>query len=287
MQHLVTIHENKAKTTSKLIAGAFGKSHKHVIRDIKNLDCSESFHKLNFEVIEVEVKLGLGKTRKDLSYSITRDGFTFLAMGYTGAKAAKFKEEYIKAFNEMEEKLNGPQNTQLMNVLQELHNKVNVLSETVAELKSKQVQIEQPKELAISSEPLSLFTVAQYIYNNDEDIPSGYLNVISRIASSYSISQGLEVDKNHPKRYCIEALSYAVKEGNRIYNQQRKRATEILSVNPMALSLKVLLVGEYTIFPDNGSVNDIVNLFNKYTVLNFKAELRRTTKFHYKVTRIL
>ena len=27
------------------------------------------------------------------AYSITRDGFTFLAMGFTGAKAAMFKEK--------------------------------------------------------------------------------------------------------------------------------------------------------------------------------------------------
>ena len=33
---------------------------------------------------------------------MTRDGFTFLAMGYRGEKAAKFKELYIKRFNEME-----------------------------------------------------------------------------------------------------------------------------------------------------------------------------------------
>ena len=40
-------------------------------------------------------------------YYITRDGFTFLAMGFTGKIAAKFKEAYINAFNEMENKLRG------------------------------------------------------------------------------------------------------------------------------------------------------------------------------------
>ena len=34
---------------------------------------------------------------------MTRDGFTMLVMGYTGQKAMKFKELYIKRFNEMEQ----------------------------------------------------------------------------------------------------------------------------------------------------------------------------------------
>lgn len=34
-------------------------------------------------------------------YYITRDGFTLLAMGYTGELAMKFKEAYIKQFNAM------------------------------------------------------------------------------------------------------------------------------------------------------------------------------------------
>lgn len=36
---------------------------------------------------------------------MTRDGFTFLAMGFTGERAAQFKEAYISAFNEMENRL--------------------------------------------------------------------------------------------------------------------------------------------------------------------------------------
>ena len=36
---------------------------------------------------------------------MTRDGFTILAMGYTGEKDMKFKEAYIKQFNVMEKAL--------------------------------------------------------------------------------------------------------------------------------------------------------------------------------------
>ena len=41
---------------------------------------------------------------------MTKDGFTFLVMGYTGKKAAAFKEAYIKRFNEMEAELRKKDN---------------------------------------------------------------------------------------------------------------------------------------------------------------------------------
>ena len=44
-------------------------------------------------------------------YYMTRDGFTFLAMGFTGKVAARFKEAYIEAFNEMERRLQEQQST--------------------------------------------------------------------------------------------------------------------------------------------------------------------------------
>lgn len=41
---------------------------------------------------------------------MTRDGFTFLAMGFTGPRAAVFKEAYIQAFNKMEAELKNRNN---------------------------------------------------------------------------------------------------------------------------------------------------------------------------------
>lgn len=90
-------------TTSLNIAEIFGKQHKHVLRDIKELDCSEEFTKTNFGLSEYTDPTG----RKLPYYTMTRDGFTFLVMGYRGKKAAAFKEAYIKAFNQMEQELNS------------------------------------------------------------------------------------------------------------------------------------------------------------------------------------
>jgi anti-repressor protein len=87
-------------TTSLLVAQKFGKRHDHVLRDIENLSCSESFRLHNFGETPY-VHPQNGQTYR--MYVMTKDGFTFLVMGYTGEQAGKFKEEYISAFNKMEE----------------------------------------------------------------------------------------------------------------------------------------------------------------------------------------
>ena len=92
-------------TTSKDIAETFGKRHDDVLRKIASLDCSANFTARNFAASEYEDSTG----RKLKCYQITRDGFTFLAMGFTGKRAAQFKEAYIEAFNELERKVHPTQ----------------------------------------------------------------------------------------------------------------------------------------------------------------------------------
>lgn len=64
-------------------------------------------------------------------YYLTRDGFTFLAMGFTGKVAAQFKEAYIKAFDDMEEMLRKQQCTKYAERL--LKAKVKKLNKSLAE----------------------------------------------------------------------------------------------------------------------------------------------------------
>lgn len=104
---LVTVENNQAVTTSLKVAEVFGKPHHNVLRDIRNLECSSDFQEINFEFSFYIRKLPHNATKKEPMYYITRDGFTFLAMGFTGKVAAQFKEAYINAFNEMESKLRG------------------------------------------------------------------------------------------------------------------------------------------------------------------------------------
>ncbi|NRS51009.1 Rha family transcriptional regulator [Brevibacillus sp. HB2.2] len=87
----------QAFCSSRQVAVEFEKEHKNVLRDIENLDCSEGFRRLNFEQSSYKNE----QNKKQPEYLMTKDGFTFLAMGYRGAKAARFKEAYIRRFNEM------------------------------------------------------------------------------------------------------------------------------------------------------------------------------------------
>lgn len=109
MVNLVAVENNQTVTTSLKVAEVFGKQHKHVLAAIKSLDCSEDFHKLNFRLMQKSIKIGNGAERKSPMYYITRDGFMFLVMGFTGKTAAKWKEAYIRAFNDMEAKLRAEQ----------------------------------------------------------------------------------------------------------------------------------------------------------------------------------
>lgn len=95
--------QERPTVTSLDVAETFGKLHQHVLRDIRELGCSEEFRLSNFGQSSYENAQG----HKQPMFIITRDGFTLLAMGYTGELAMKFKEAYIKQFNAMEAALQG------------------------------------------------------------------------------------------------------------------------------------------------------------------------------------
>lgn len=111
-EEIVMIKDNQAVTTSLKIAELFGKPHKDVLRAIRSLECSADFIERNFSPYHYISKLNDFVERELPMYYITRDGFTFLAMGFTGKVAAKFKEDYINAFNEMERLLHEGDATQ-------------------------------------------------------------------------------------------------------------------------------------------------------------------------------
>ena len=93
--------EGQVMTTSLKVAETFGKAHDKVMRDIEKLSCSEEFRAANF----VDSSY-LSQQNKELPMRVmTKDGFTFLVMGYTGKKAGQFREAYIAAFNAMEKAL--------------------------------------------------------------------------------------------------------------------------------------------------------------------------------------
>jgi len=103
---VLTMVNGRPTTTSVEVARFFGKRHDNVLRDIEALRSATppEFNALNFEAVEyVDAK---GESRP--TCLLTRDGFTLLAMGFTGKKALQFKLAYIEAFNQMEAKLSAP-----------------------------------------------------------------------------------------------------------------------------------------------------------------------------------
>lgn len=92
------------RVDSLYVAEFFEKNHKEVLRDIRNIAAPNSG--LSKEFAERNFALGSYKDKQNQKrpcYYLTRDGFTILVMGYTGKKALRFKELYIRRFNEMEE----------------------------------------------------------------------------------------------------------------------------------------------------------------------------------------
>lgn len=110
MNELVIMHDRQVVTTSLILAEAFEKQHKNVIQaKIEPAENSARYKQMFYEGIYTDKK---GEQRK--MYYLNRDGFTFIAMGFTGRKADEFKLKYIDAFNKMEEQIRN-QSLQVLN----------------------------------------------------------------------------------------------------------------------------------------------------------------------------
>lgn len=101
MNDLVEIQGGQPVVNSLKVAEKFGKAHRSVLLAIRNLDCSSDFILHNFMQSTYTNK----QNKTVPCYLLTRDGFSFLCMGFTGKEAAKWKEAYIRAFNQMEKQL--------------------------------------------------------------------------------------------------------------------------------------------------------------------------------------
>lgn len=102
----ITVIDGQPTTTSVQVAQHFKKRHADVMRAIRNLlQELPADRQRNFALIQIDVDLGLGRTRQDPAYRMTYDGFTLLAMGFTGREALHWKLNYMDAFRAMETRL--------------------------------------------------------------------------------------------------------------------------------------------------------------------------------------
>lgn len=118
---MITEKDGVPVTTSRVVAEQFGKQHKHILRDIEALisqlrsepSTSSTESRFGLSTAAFAEENFLLTTYRDSTgrelpmYLLTRDGFTLLAMGFTGARAVQFKVAYINAFNRMERLISG------------------------------------------------------------------------------------------------------------------------------------------------------------------------------------
>ncbi|EIR4670422.1 Rha family transcriptional regulator [Escherichia coli] len=159
----ITIINGRVVTTSLAVANYFTKRHERVLDRIRNLECSAEFTEHNFVLSEYTDASG----RKLPCYQITRDGFAFLAMGFTGKRAAKFKEAYINAFNQMEKQLSNP------SVLSDVAHNASVLYSYISSIHQVWLQQLYPM-LAKAESPLA---VSLYDRINDAALLASLINL--------------------------------------------------------------------------------------------------------------
>lgn len=163
---LVKLVNGEIKASSRTIAHVFEKKHYNILRDIRNLEMSNDFRKLNFE----EGTYVDSNGDEQPKFLMTRDGWSFLAMGFTGKKAAKFKEDFITAFNMMEKELTNKLPTTYKEALQELLIKVEENEKLESELKEAQPKIEFHDKVEKSVNSITIAEFANILSKDGFDI---------------------------------------------------------------------------------------------------------------------
>ena len=177
---------DKAVTSSLLIAEKFGKEHKNVMQSIRNLIGGTAENSAIAEMFSESTYLN-EQNKEQPMFLMNRDGFTLLAMGFTGKKAMQFKLEYIKAFNSMEAQIKASQKpkSQLeilqmsINHLVEQEHRISSVERDVAETKK---EIAEMKQERIENGKLLLEAEV-----SDNKVPEiSMRNKIRRLVNQYS-----------------------------------------------------------------------------------------------------
>lgn len=226
MNELVYKGQNdQAITNSLLVAKKFGKEHKHVLDAIRSLlstanakaensaDIENQKIRQMFVLVEYDIPMPTGGTKKSPMFVMDRDGFTLLAMGFTGAKALQFKMEFLDAFNKMESLLNSDDYI-LMRSQQILQKRVEAAEQKVKALEADN----QQKEAKIGKlQPKADFADKAFASDDKVDIGQsakilnlGYgRNTLFRKLKEKGI---FFANRNEPKQQYVNAGYFELKE---------------------------------------------------------------------------
>lgn len=136
--NLIEIRNDQPVTTSLQVAIDFEKQHKDVLKaiDTKIQSAENSAH---YKSMFAEGEYKDSRDRKQRMYYMNRDGFTFIAMGFSGRKADQFKLKYIEAFNKMEQHIKQQLDTSTLSPELQFMNSV-VQSLAKQELEAKRIE---------------------------------------------------------------------------------------------------------------------------------------------------
>lgn len=192
-------------TTSYLVAEKFEKRHADVLRSIDNLECSDNFRQRNFAFVENQ-QVGAIKTRNCI---MTKDGFSFLVMGFTGARAAQFKEDFIEAFNKMDQTLKSQLPQSFAEALQLAANQAREIED-----QQKQLALQAPKVLfadavTASSNSVLIAELSRILKQNGLNI--GQNRLFERLRQEgYLLSKGEYY--NLPSQTAMDLKIFEIKE---------------------------------------------------------------------------
>jgi Rha family phage regulatory protein len=167
-------HNGQAVTNSVKVAEKFGKEHKHVLESIRKLMTAENSAVL--QMFEESTYVN-EQNKTQPMYLMNRDGFTLLAMGFTGTKAMAFKIDYINAFNKMESKIKKSLIT-----LPDFTDPAEAAMAWAKEYREKKV-------LAIENKKLEEENIQLVLENQELKNDKNYLDIIMRSKELLTISQ--------------------------------------------------------------------------------------------------
>ena len=205
---ILSTQNGEPVASSRQIAESFEKNHRDVLRAVDNL--KEDVR--NFAQMFFETTVPDSYGREQRAYLMNRDGFTLLAMGFTGKAALEWKLKYIAAFNEMEKKLTEqPQLTRSQLLATAL-----IAAHEELEEKDKQIETMKPKALfadAVSASKKSILVgeMAKLLSQNGINIGQNRLFDWMR-KNGYLIKDPKRSDYNLPTQRSMEMGLFEIKE---------------------------------------------------------------------------
>lgn len=211
---VLSMQSGEPVASSRQIAENFEKRHDHVMRDIDAIKKDvPNFGEMFFETTAPD-----SYGREQRAYLMNRDGFTLLAMGFTGKAALEWKLKYIAAFNEMEKKLTEqPQLTRsqlLATALIAAHKELEEKDKRI-ELLTADTERMKPKEIfsdAVSTSQNSILVgeLAKLLKQNGIEIGEKRLYAWMR-ENGYLIKRK-GADWNKPTQRSMEMKLFTIKE---------------------------------------------------------------------------